>query len=129
MKYLYDQTKYLVQAHNRFWARENDYDSEYDFVKSEGEGSFVSLPTEYRFWYDLFRTSLEWGLVVYEQDWLNLQFEEQSQAFTNATLMKNWLMEMGKAAQDCNLVIQYCMPLPRHILQSVEIGSVTQVRE
>jgi hypothetical protein len=37
-------------------------------------------------------------------------------------------MEMSRAAQDCHFTVQYCIQLPRHILQSVEIPAVTQVR-
>jgi len=37
-------------------------------------------------------------------------------------------MEMGKAASDQGLTIQYCMPLWNDYLQSVEIQSVTQIR-
>jgi len=37
-------------------------------------------------------------------------------------------MEMGAGASECDITIQYCMALPRHMLQSVEIQSVTQVR-
>jgi hypothetical protein len=58
----------------------------------------------------------------------NEQFERQSQAFANATLMRSWLMKMDRAAQDCHVAIQYFMPSTRHILQSVEIPAVTQVR-
>jgi hypothetical protein len=123
---LYNTTRLFVQAHNRMWARDNVYVDEYTFVKSDSRA--LSLPTEYRFWRDLFQNATDWGLVVYEQDWLNIQFERQSQAFTNATLMRHWLLQMGRAAQDSGIAIQYCMPLARHILQSVEIPAVTQVR-
>lgn len=123
---LYDQTGMFVQAHNRMWSAENVYAKDFKFVTSKS--STLSLPTEYRFWKDLLHKSSHWGLVVYEQDWLNIQFEGQSQAFTNSTLMRLWLMEMGRAAQDCHVSVQCCMQLPRHIPQSVEIPAVTQVR-
>ncbi|KAG7342483.1 hypothetical protein IV203_007576 [Nitzschia inconspicua] len=126
LHYLYRQTGMFVQAHNRMWSTDNVYAKDYDFVPSKS--TTVSLPTECRFWKDLLQRAIDWGLVVYEQDWLNVQFEYQSQAFTNSTLMRQWLMEMGRAAQDCHLAVQYCMPLARHILQSVEIPAVTQVR-
>lgn len=41
---------------------------------------------------------------------------------------RNWLLHMGNAATKLGLTIQYCMPLPLHLLQSVEIQSVTQSR-
>jgi len=36
-------------------------------------------------------------------------------------------MQMGEGAAACDVTIQYCMALPRHMLQSVEIPAVTQV--
>jgi hypothetical protein len=39
-----------------------------------------------------------------------------------------WLMSMGEAAEKTNLNIQYCMSLPRYILQALEIPRVTQTR-
>ena len=35
---------------------------------------------------------------------------------------------MGRAAEDNDITIQYCMAWPRHYLQSVLIDSVTQIR-
>ena len=37
-------------------------------------------------------------------------------------------MSMGQAADKLNINIQYCMSLPRHILQALEIPRVTQTR-
>ena len=37
-------------------------------------------------------------------------------------------MQMGNAATKYGIRIQYCMPYVRHLLQSVEIPSVTQIR-
>ena len=47
---------------------------------------------------------------------------------TNITLGRNWLEQMATAAKKNNLTVQYCMSLPRHVLQSVEFDSVTQIR-
>ena len=75
------------------------------------------MPTEQRFWDYLMSSSLEWGLKVYEQDWLynefsemNCKFEREAREFkpltsnTNtgtlesATLARQWLVQMGTAA-------------------------------
>ncbi len=47
---------------------------------------------------------------------------------TNLTLGRQWLLQMGMGADSAGVTIQYCMPFPRHVLQSVEIPAVTQVR-
>ena len=47
---------------------------------------------------------------------------------TNYGLAKTWLLQMGQGAKDNDLTIQYCMPWPRHYLQSLEVSTVTQTR-
>ena len=37
-------------------------------------------------------------------------------------------LQMGEAAYRHGLTVQYCMPFPRHALQSLELPAVTQVR-
>ena len=48
----------------------------------------------------------------------------------NVTLGRDWLLNMGKGAAEAvpPVSIQYCMAYPRHVMQTVEIPSVTQVR-
>jgi len=46
----------------------------------------------------------------------------------SVTNARDWLLYMGNAARALNITIQYCMPLPLHLLQSVEIPRVTQSR-
>ena len=41
---------------------------------------------------------------------------------------RNWLTQMGHGAALAGIDIQYCMTLPREVLQSVETTSVTRVR-
>ena len=47
---------------------------------------------------------------------------------TNATLARDWLLQMGRGAQKNGLSIQYCMAWARHLLQSLESPAVTQSR-
>lgn len=68
------------------------------------------------------------GLTTYEQDWLFNEFMGVDALLTNITLGRQWLMQMGLGAQAAGVTIQYCMPFPRHIMQSIEIPAVTQVR-
>lgn len=46
---------------------------------------------------------------------------------TNVSVGRDWLLEMDRAASNHDITIQYCMALSRHLLQSVELPSVTQV--
>ena len=46
----------------------------------------------------------------------------------NATAGRTWLLQMGTAAAQNDLTIQYCMSHCRQIMQSVEIPAVTNAR-
>ena len=130
MVYVYNKTNLPITAHNKFW----DYNVEYAY-QNGGRYNFIldeftqrSLPNDQSFWMDLFSNSTKWGLKTYEQDWLNHQTLDFTPLMTNITLGKTWLKQMGNAAFTNNMTIQYCMSLSRHVLQSLEIDSVTQVR-
>ena len=115
-------------AHNRWWAPETDY-----ATQNGGQYAFViendfGLPTEQRFWDDLMRNSSVWGLRVYEQDWLFTVWDNHPTVRSDIALGRNWLLQMGAGARKAGVTIQYCMPYPRHLLQSVEIPNVVQVR-
>ena len=47
---------------------------------------------------------------------------------TNLTLGKTWLRQMNEGALRNNLTIQYCMSLSRHVLSSLALSAVTQIR-
>ena len=73
MESIYQDTSLPVIAHNRWWCNETVYASRnggnYSFLIDDQNGA--SVPTEVRFWNDLFHNSSAWGLEVYLQDWLD----------------------------------------------------------
>ena len=117
-------------AHNRFWSSQNVYATQnggkYVFHLDETTGA--AIPLEEQFWTDLFTNSSKWGLRVYEQDWLDREFEKLNVTQRSATLGRQWLLQMGRGASTAGMTIQYCMTYPRHMMQSVEIDAVTQAR-
>ena len=73
LEYVYQQTGWAVQGHNRFWSNKTTYAKEYggDYAFLLDVGGYA-LPAEQRFWDDLLLSSrVKWGLAVYEQDWLD----------------------------------------------------------
>jgi len=46
----------------------------------------------------------------------------------NVTAASSWLAAMADAASELGLTIQYCMPLPRHMLESTKHQAVTNAR-
>lgn len=115
-------------AHNRWWAPDTDYAKQnggkYEFIVEAEK----ALPQDKNFWDYLLASSKEWGLFLYEQDWLNQQFESMNATLENITVGRTWLMDMAYGAKKNNMYLQYCMPMARHLLQSVEIPQLTQAR-
>ena len=52
-----------------------------------------------------------------EQDWQDRQFVQMTATHTDFGLAQRWLEQMGAAALTTNITIQYCMTLPRQLLQ------------
>ena len=71
---------------------------------------------------------VRWGLAVYEQDWQDRQTVDMTVTHTNFTAGRDWLTLMGEGAGLQGVTLQYCMSLPRHVLQSAEIASVRRLR-
>ncbi|KAL5016032.1 hypothetical protein ScPMuIL_005621 [Solemya velum] len=125
--YVYNQTGWPAAAHNRWWSSTTTY-----AVQNGGQYQFIldppkAIPTEEVFWEFLFKDAKKWGLILYEQDWLYIEFN-QTATLTNLTLGRTWMNQMGRAAANNGLTIQYCMANPRHALQSLENPAVTQAR-
>ncbi|CAG0917820.1 unnamed protein product [Notodromas monacha] len=117
-----------IVAHNRYFAPDTSYaqqnGGEYEFVVESGK----SLPKSRQFWDDLLHEAQQWGLIVYEQDWLDRTFEEMEAMHTDFNLSTDWITQMHAAAEELGLNIQYCMALTRYALESVRFPRVTQIR-
>ncbi|XP_069938089.1 uncharacterized protein [Cherax quadricarinatus] len=127
---LHEITGLPIIAHNRYFSSNTDYaqqnGGQYPFTVDEASG--MSLPLDKNFWDDLLDQAVTWGLATYEQDWLDRQYMHTSALHTNLTLGATWLDNMGKAAEERSLNIQYCMSFPRHLLHSATLPAVTQIR-
>ena len=64
------------------------------------------------------------GVATYEQDWLS------GPAIPNFNLTDGdaFLGNMAAAMAQQNLTMQYCMPMPRHVLQSARYSNLTTIR-
>jgi hypothetical protein len=63
-------------------------------------------------------------VLTYEQDWL----DERARTAFNLHDPAAFMDEMAQALKEQKLTIQYCMPLPRHYLESTRYGNVTTIR-
>ena len=74
------------------------------------------------------KESKKWGLEMYEQDWLDVQYLLMNSTHEDFYAADNWLTQMGYGAKENGIFIKYCMALPRHILSSSAIDSVNAAR-
>jgi len=126
----WNQTKWPTQLHNRMWAPDTTYAKQnggkYNFII---DGSNVAVPDDQQFWNDLIgNKTTEAGAFMYEQDWLDIEFDQSKSIGENATLGRTWMLQMDRGAGYANQTIQMCMSHVRHILQSVEMPRVTNAR-
>src|SRR6185312_13460455 len=104
-------------THNRWWDSATGYATQFHFIREKE----TALPDDQRFWDSLMGRLKQNGGAVYEQDWLIDQFHKMEALHTDVGLGRRWLTQMGRAAQDNGLTIQYCMALPSEFLESSEI--------
>jgi hypothetical protein len=124
------KTKWPTQLHNRMWSTDTTYAKQnggkYNFII---DGSEYVVPDDQQFWNDLIgNKTTEAGAFMYEQDWLDVEFDKVKSLGENATLARTWMIQMDRGAAYANQTIQLCMSHVRHILQSVEMHTVTNAR-
>lgn len=89
----------------------------------------MAVPLTADFWEFLLTSSQkEWGLSTYEQDWLFNELQGVDALLTDATLGRQWLLQMDAGAAAAGVTIQLCMAFPRHALQTLEMPTATQIR-
>ena len=114
--------------HNRQWSIHSDYIHNWTDIQwylSEKAG-IPQNPT--KFFNRFFTQQNEWGLSMYEQDWMCTEYDEVEELQTNLTLADMWLAGMNHGAQQANLSIQYCMPYPNDMLSAASHSQVTNAR-
>ena len=66
-------------------------------------------------------------ITYIRQDSMAIQLSGIDKLYHNISLGHNWLLEMGAAADQLGISLQYGRTYPRQALQALEIQSVTQV--
>jgi hypothetical protein len=105
---LSEELDWRFMLHNREWSADNVYRGAYEFAVEPP----LALPLEQRFWDDLLQNGSDWGMIVYEQDWLYTEFLGLNATLqSSATGAKKWLTQMATAAARVGVTVQYCMEL------------------
>ena len=111
MQAVYEGTKWKIQAHNRYWSLDNVYANNIPHQNETGNFTFTygaksALPTTESFWDYLFDINMDWGLIVYEQDWESTSADEIPMLTDTTNFGRTWLTQMGRAADKHDLSIQ-----------------------
>jgi len=116
-----------LTLHNRYFSDKNDYLGKgFNFIVEDNV--HMSLPIDVNLFKYIMGLAKSWGMVVYEQDWLVTTYLTMMATRSSVTASEQWLTAMAEAARELGLTVQYCMPLPNHILQSTKYPAVTQIR-
>jgi len=106
-------------VHGRWVDRESPYQKQYRF-------SGVA-PIDPAYWDDRMAYLATNGVVAYEQDWLDrIYFNSELGRVIGAG--DAFADGMAAACARHGLVMQYCMPLPRHFLQGAKYSNLTTIR-
>ena len=103
-RYVAQETGWKMQAHNRYWATDNDYRALFPFTcgaQSDTQWATPScLPDTLAFWNYLFEVNepSDWGLAVYEQDWISASQGALPMLLNNTFFARQWMLAMAKAA-------------------------------
>jgi hypothetical protein len=114
--------------HNRWFSPVADYITSGNFTGDFVIEELAAVPVRRPLFDYIMGRTKAWGMFTYEQDWLSYTYNQMLAPRANVTVGRDWLYAMGDAATGLGLTVQYCMPLPVHILQSTKIPAVTQIR-
>jgi hypothetical protein len=99
-----------LMTHSRWIDPSSPYNSQY-LMSTNTSGTIVSVDPAY--WTNRMAYLQSGGVVTYEQDWLN-QYALPAMNLNDPPAFMN---DMASAASSVGINMQYCLPLPRNILQ------------
>jgi len=79
------------------------------------------------YWRDTAERLAGWGVTLLQQDFQSV-YEGDLEMMSGIDKMNAYFQNMAKALEEKNLTMQYCMQLPRNIMQSTENPIVTSVQ-
>ena len=114
-------------AHNRWYDEHSPYCDRYECVYGQGLKR-PALPIDPKFWDEIMDNAVEYGVEVYEQDWLHTQMNMIPWLRSGWGNAEGWFDSMLNAADSKDLTIQICMASPEFFLQQLKHDNVTHVR-
>lgn len=125
-------------AHHRWFHTDTPYKEEYDFYIEKNRLGFwaklirgyddKSICLERDLWDRLMADCPKWNIAVWEQDWLEPQFRAFSMLRNRTGNADKWITNMGEAAADHGVTIQYALSSAGMNLTSVKLNAVSYAR-
>jgi hypothetical protein len=116
-----------LEAHNRWYNQDTPYCQRYECVYGRG-AKRPALPIDPKFWDEIMDNAVNYGVKVYEQDWLITQMNMIPWLRSGLHNAESWFDAMAHAASARGLTMQLCMASPEFFLQQVKHDNITQVR-
>lgn len=119
--------------HNRQWsvvsAYINESSANVEWATTGNAPDGCAAPKDpHAFFEWFFRQQEGWGLAMYEQDWMNKEYDCADALRTNISLADDWLAGMAAGVQASARTQQYCMPYAPDILSAAAFPAVTNAR-
>ena len=106
-------------AHMGKWNSQTPYANEFEFIVEQE----YSIPQSIDFWEYIMRNASGWGLVTLKQDHMDEQVLLMNSTLQQVDVVRNWLLQQGRACADHGISIMYCMDYPNFFMESLEIGA------
>lgn len=109
-----------LATHNRWIDVNSPYRAKYDVPGLQS--------TDPAYWDEIIGYIARSGVKMYEQDWLNYTWEYSPKFQTEPFTATRFLDAMAGACAKYGLSMQYCMTLPRYLMQGAKYPNLTNVR-
>ena len=113
-----------LAAHCRHLSSASPYVDEYE-CWIDGERAHPVGPELYERWLD---QCVEWGVETFEHDWLIEAFLGVRGLRESPGRARAWQEGVDRAAGRRDITLQWCMPSPADICQTVTLANVTSIR-
>lgn len=109
-----------LAVHNRWIDPQSPYHQKYKI------SGFAAIDPA--FWKEIMTDLKTWGVVCYEQDWLNYIYAKTPAMASDLSVGDLFADGMAKEADKLGIHLQYCMAMPRFFLQGLKYNNLTTIR-
>lgn len=123
-----------LMTHCKYFSADNIYQRQFHFLKDPESGlpdndtHAIAIPTDQAFWDLLLTTAMASGVSLWKQDWLASLFELSHRAGEDVTTAVTFHRQLANAAASRGIELQFCMPTPSDIMQTVESPTARYAR-